>query len=103
MVAIGLEGMLADLGHAVVATAAALDKALAAARNATFDLGILDVNLRGQETYAVADVLADRGIPYFFVTGYEPSRLRRPYCDGPVLQKPYREGDLLEMIGTVIG
>ena len=102
MVALGLEDMLADLGHEVVARAAGLDQALAAARDAAFDLGILDVNVRGQETYAVADVLTGRGIPFIFSTGYEPSRLRQPYCDGPVLQKPYRDSDLQEMIGAVI-
>ena len=103
LVALGLEGMLADLGHAVVATAGGLDRALAAARGGAFDLGILDVNLRGEETYAVADILAGRGVPFFFSTGYEPSRLRAPYCDGPVLQKPYRESDLQDMIGLVLG
>jgi CheY-like chemotaxis protein len=103
MVALGLEDMLADLGHEVVARAAGLDKALTAARDLAFDLGILDVNIRGKETYAVADVLAGRGIPFIFSTGYDPSRLRQPYCDGPVLQKPYRESDLRKMIGTALG
>jgi CheY-like chemotaxis protein len=100
LVALGLEAMLADLGHAVVATAAGLDRALTAARDKAFDLGILDVNLRGRETYPVADVLSGRGIPFIFVTGYEPSRLRLPYRDGAVLQKPYRANDLRDMIGA---
>jgi len=103
MVALGLEDMLAELGHEVVATAAGLDKAMAAARDIAFDLGILDINVRGKDTYAVADALANRGIPFIFATGYEPSRLRHPYRDGAVLQKPYRKKDLREMISVVVG
>ena len=101
--AFGLEEMLTDLGHEVVASVAGLEKALAAAREKAFDLGILDVNLRGQETYAVADVLAGRGIPFIFSTGYEPSRLRQPYRNGNVLQKPYRQRDLGKMIDAAVG
>lgn len=103
MVALGLEDMLASLGHVVVAMVAGLDRALAAAREEVVDLGILDVNLRGQETYVVADVLAGRGIPFIFATGYEPARLREPYRDGHVLQKPFRQSDLKKMIGAVAG
>jgi CheY-like chemotaxis protein len=95
--------MLADLGHAVVATAGRLDKALVSARDAAFDLGILDLNLKGEDTYVVADVLAGRGIPFIFSTGYDRARLRQPYRDGPMIQKPYLESDLRDMIGTAVG
>lgn len=103
MVALGLEDMLAELGHDVVATVASLDKAVAAAHDKALDLGILDVNIRGLESYAVAEVLAGRGIPFIFSTGYEPARLREPYRDGPVLQKPFKQSDLEQMIGAVVG
>jgi CheY-like chemotaxis protein len=93
MLAIGLEAV-------VVASVGRLDKALAAARDTAFDLGILDLNIRGQETYAVAELLEGRGIPFIFATGYEPARLRAPYRDGLVLQKPYTQSDLREMIGA---
>jgi CheY-like chemotaxis protein len=103
VVAIGLEGMLAELGHEVVATAGRLDRALAAARKGDFDLAILDLNIRGQDTYAVAEVVTGRGIPLIFATGYESTRLRPPYGDGFVLQKPYMQSELREMIAAAIG
>ena len=103
MVALGLGDMLAELGHDVVATVASLDKAVSVARDKALDLAILDVNIRGQESYAVADVLAGRGIPFVFATGYDPARLREPYRNGPVLQKPFKQSDLQQMIGAVMG
>ena len=103
MFVFGLEGMLADLGHAVVATAGRLDKALVSARGAALDLAILDLNLRGEETYVVADVLAGRGIPFIFATGYDRARLRRPYRDGAMLRKPFLDSELRDMIGAAVG
>jgi CheY-like chemotaxis protein len=102
LVALGLENMLINLGHDLVAMVAGLSKALVVARVEALDLGILDVNIRGQESYAVADVLAARGIPVIFATGYEPARLRQPYRDGLVLQKPFQEADLAEMIAAAV-
>ena len=34
------------------------------------DAAVLDVNLKGQKSYPVADALAARGVPFVFSTGY---------------------------------
>ena len=48
------------------------------------DLGLLDINLKGEMAYPVADALAERGIPFAFVTGYGkavvPSRFKHVPC-----------------------
>jgi hypothetical protein len=49
---------------------------------------ILDVNLRGQLVYPVADRLMDRGIPFVFVTGYGRESIDRRYSFVKVLEKP---------------
>ncbi len=90
--------MLEEMGCVVVATAAALDAALQAARTAEIDLGILDVNLGGTETYPVADILRGRGIPYVFSTGYGAGTLRDGHQDRPTLQKPFVESDLVRCV-----
>ena len=41
-----------------------------AARSGSFDLALLDENLRGVPVYPVAAVLLARAIPFAFVTGY---------------------------------
>jgi len=36
------------------------------------DGAILDINLRGEKAYPVADALRERGVPFVLATGYEP-------------------------------
>ncbi len=70
MIAMLIEDMLGDLGHELVRVANRLEDAIAAARNESIDLAILDLNLSGVLTYPAADVLMERGIPFIFATGY---------------------------------
>jgi CheY-like chemotaxis protein len=101
MVALLLEDMLAELGHSVIGPVARLGKALKTARSEAFDVAFLDVNLDGQEVYPVAEVLAARGTPFVFVTGYDRTGLRAPYGDRPTLQKPFRRRDLAKLLAGV--
>ena len=78
-----LEDMLADLGYEVAAAVGTLAEASDVAANGDFDAAILDVNLDGQEIYPVADILANRGLPFVFVTGYGERSLREPYRRAP--------------------
>ncbi len=69
-----------------------------------FDAAILDVNLRGESTLPLAQLLSERGVPYIFVSGYDletalPAELRK----APKLQKPVTGTQLLTAIQTLIG
>ena len=77
-----LEDMLGELGYAIAATASRVDEAAALARDGEFDAAILDVNLNGQDVYPVADILAARGIPFVFATGYGERGLPPPISTG---------------------
>ena len=61
MIRMLLEDMLGELGYTIAAEAGRMDEALQAAKNAEFDLAILDVNLNGETTAPVAEALAARG------------------------------------------
>src|SRR2546423_9030559 len=63
LVAMILEDQLADLGISVAATCARVPDAMRAIEDNAPQAAILDVNLRGQLVYPVADRLLDRGIP----------------------------------------
>ena len=65
-----LEDMLADLGYATAAAVGTIAEARALAESGDFELAILDVNVDGEQVYPVADILAKRGLPFVFVTGY---------------------------------
>lgn len=85
-----LEDMLADLGYDVAAAVGSIAEASEVATNGDFHAAILDVNLDGQEIFPVADILAKRGLPFVFVTGYGEGSLPSPYRDRPALQKPFQ-------------
>jgi CheY-like chemotaxis protein len=101
LIALLLEGMLTELGHEVVGPVARLDKALQMAQRENLDVALLDVNLNGKEIYPVAEALEAREIPFVFITGYGRNVLRAPYRDRPILQKPFRRGNLREIFAGV--
>jgi CheY-like chemotaxis protein len=87
-IAMGLEQLLPKLGYEVVSVASHLREALTKAEAGGFDLAILDVNLSGELSYRVADVLLARGVPFIFCTAYADVAFGR-YTHVPVLQKPF--------------
>ncbi|MBJ2149807.1 response regulator [Paracoccus sp. IB05] len=54
----------------------------------TPDFAMLDVNLRGDMVFAVADFLIAAGIPFLFITGYDTGVLPPAYAAMPRLEKP---------------
>ena len=98
MVAMLVEDMLTDLGHTVGAVASRMRDAIDVAQSGTFDWAILDVNLDGEPSYPVADILKGRGVPFAFATGYGAKGLDIKYGDAPVLAKPFVMADLEKLL-----
>ncbi len=94
IVAMLLEDMLAELGYGVVGLVTRLDRALDLARGAPIDAAVLDVNINGNDTYAVADALRARAIPFVFATGYGTKELAERFRATPITQKPFHRDDL---------
>ena len=97
-----LEDMLADLGYEIAAAVGTIAEAAEFAAKGEFDIAILDVNLDGQEIYPVADILAKRGLPFVFVTGYGEGSLPEPYRGRPTLQKPFQSGQLQTALAALL-
>ncbi len=102
MIRMLLEDMLSELGYAVAASATRLDQALDAVGSTEFDIAILDVNLEGQASSPVADVLAARGLPFFFITGYGQHGLPEHYRNRPRLKKPFQLENLRDMLHQLL-
>ena len=95
--------MLADLGCESVTAAATVDQALALIDAQVFDAAMLDMNLNGNKSYAVADALAARGVPFAFSTGYsDHDKDGKNYAERAVLGKPYRIEDLVEILTRLL-
>jgi CheY-like chemotaxis protein len=101
MVSMLIEDMLSDMGCAVIGPASRLDEAIELAAASDIDCAVLDVNLGGQPIFPLADLLRERGCPFAFATGYGDAGLRDVDRGTPVLQKPFREGDLARVLGEL--
>ena len=93
-IAMLIRDTLEDMGCEVVGTATRFDDALEKATSLPFDVALLDVNLNGESSYPIAQVLADRGRAFVFATGYGISNLPDSLHGAPILQKPFMRRDL---------
>ena len=102
IVAWALTGMLTRIGCVVVGRAARVNRALAMIAAEAFDVALLDINLNGEKCFPVADVLAERGVPFVFSTGYHNENLPDPYQCVPMLQKPFDDSTLANMLAKLL-
>jgi PAS domain S-box-containing protein len=92
-----------EAGHVVAATASSLQEAKLAAAEANIAAAVLDVNLGGELSFPVADILRARGVPFVFVTGYQPEGLiPERFSTAPVVRKPSSPGDLERALAEVL-
>lgn len=89
-----IEDMLAEIGCQHVEVAASVEGALGVLAKTSPDFAVLDINLNGQRSFPVADILRSRAIPFIFLSGYGARGLDATYADAKVLEKPFRVGDL---------
>jgi CheY-like chemotaxis protein len=75
-------------GAEIAGPAPTLKAALQIARSERLDGAVLDIDLRGESSLPVADVLIERGVPVVFVTGYDSALLPERYSGFLRCQKP---------------
>lgn len=101
MISMLIEDMLVEIGHDIVGPATKLDQALIHALQADIDVGLLDINVKGQVVFPVADVLEFRGIPFIFATGYGHQALPERFRGRPTLSKPFSLAALDEALTAI--
>ena len=97
-----LAQLLERNGAEVIGPAPTLARALELLQSGRPDCAVVDVNLRGQMAYALADELRSRGVPFVFATGYDPAVIPSDYAEVPRLQKPYDLDELLHALPTLV-
>jgi len=102
LVAMSVEDMLADLGCAVAGSACSLTEALVKVQAGGFDLALLDVNLRGEKVFPVADALSNQGIPFAFASGYGAADVPEPFRSRPVVSKPFLIEELSAALSSAL-
>ncbi|MBY0336667.1 MAG: PAS domain S-box protein [Acetobacteraceae bacterium] len=101
LVAAQMEQVLTAAGHEVV-SAFSLSEALSLVLREPLDAALLDINLGGERSYPLAELLRARRIPFAFCSGYgETADLPRELEAAAVIAKPFDPSELLAGIARL--
>ncbi|MCC4608953.1 response regulator [Xanthomonas campestris] len=90
LLAESLNDLLVEAGVRVVGPVGNVPEALSlVASGQAIDGALLDVNVRGQAIFPVADALLERGVPFSFCSGYDRYTLPPRFAHLSYCMKPY--------------
>lgn len=103
LVAMALAADLEDAGAIVLGPASTIESALALIEQHPVDAAVLDIKLRAQMVFPVAEVLADQGVPFLFMSGLDDEGVPERYAAIPKCNKPSTTRMLTEMLVAIVG
>ena len=90
---------LESCGCTVVGPIGRLERAMPVARAEALSGAVLDVNLAGEPCFPIAWILAERGVPFLFLTGYgDIDALPPEFTTTPVMRKPFVPDKLVGLV-----
>jgi DNA-binding response OmpR family regulator len=102
LISMMVEGWLKELGCEVVGPARSLQDGFDLAERAEIDAAILDVNLAGESSLGIANVLKLKGIPVAFATGDSGIEEGQGFDDAVLLSKPFVFEDVKAVVGRLL-
>jgi len=97
-VAAHIEHVLEGEGVEVIGPVGSLDEAIHLARNEDVDGALLDVNIDGGRIDDVAEILAQKHVPFVFVTAYGRDNLPPAHREVAIVEKPFKDADLIREV-----
>ena len=101
-IALSLAAGVAHAGGIAIGPAATVAGAFALMADHTLDGALLDIRLRGETSFSLADVLAVLGIPFVFVSGLSSALMPYPHRDRPLFDKPYEMQDVIATLARLL-
>ena len=102
LIAMQIEDALAGSGCRVVGPATRIGEAFDLLYAEAVDAALLDVNVAGERSFAIADILVAKRIPFAFVTGFEAASTLPEHLRGaPVVNKPFETAQLDALIAQL--
>ena len=96
-----VRALLVGAGAEVVGPVPNVPCALTLLERNEVDAAVLDMNLDGETADPIADVLAARGVPFLFLTGYAWGDLEGRHAARPALGKPVKAAALIQMLADL--
>jgi len=75
---------------------------LARREDVALDAAVLDIDLRGELAYPLAELLRARGVPFVFLTGYGDPVIPEPWREVARVERPFDEAALLGALRSAI-
>lgn len=97
-----LAAALRGVGADVLGPAGTLEEARSYVESNNFDCAILDMNLRGDMAFPIADRLRQAGIPFLIATGYSSVSMPDRFADVPRVEKPSDTSRVIEAIAPLL-
>ncbi len=97
------EDILSDLDCEIVGPALNIRQATDLANSAEIDVAVLDVNLAGDPIFPVAEILAARGVPMVFSSGYGSTGLPDRWQNQATLPKPFTSRQVEDVLQKLVG
>jgi DNA-binding response OmpR family regulator len=101
LIASTIAAILADAGWMVIGPAGTVAEAKRLIGEARFDVALLDAKLGGDAIDDIAAALTRQNVPFAFVTACAPEELPAAFRDAPILEKPFREKDLIATVSRL--
>jgi len=102
IVAFWVSEVLTSAGASVIGPAASVREALALLENGAVDGAVLDYKLQSDTTAAVADLLAAKGVPFVFATGYDGTAIEARHAGRPRLEKAFAAEELIFVLRSTL-
>jgi len=101
-IALHLAAAIQRAGARVIGPAATVNQAHAAMADNRIDGALLDIRLRNETSFPLADVLAVLGVPFVFVSGLSSALMPYPHRERPLFDKPYETEAVIEALARLI-
>jgi CheY-like chemotaxis protein len=98
LIALDIIASLEEAGAQPVPAVGTKDKALKTIEEGEFDGVLLDANLHNEGVEEIAAMLARKGVPFLFVTGYGREGLPQTFRQAKCLTKPFNDEQLIAAV-----
>jgi CheY-like chemotaxis protein len=97
-IALDLQAILENEGHEIVGLFDSIGEAYEHLEDG-FDYALLDIDVVGGKSFGIAAALAERRIPFAFVSASHPAELPQSLRQVAFIPKPFEERAILQSLG----
>lgn len=101
-IALNLATAVQQAGGIVIGPVASVAGAHAVMADNRLDGALLDIRLRNETSFPLADVLAVLNVPFVFVSGLSSALMPYTHRDRPLFDKPYEAAEVIAALATLV-